>query len=130
MSEIIFLYNGQEIAIQCNNNEKFNSIIDKFCQKSKLSKNNIYFLFGGKILDEQIDESQIPKNENDKKFIIVYDIERTKVKENVIIKSSEIICPKCKESACISIKDTHISLFQCCNGHNVDNISFDEFDES
>ena len=69
MSEIIFLYNGQEIAIQCNNNEKFNSIIDKFCQKSKLSKNNIYFLFGGKILDEQIDESQIPKNENDKKFI-------------------------------------------------------------
>ena len=130
MSEIIFLYNGQEIAIQCNNNEKFNSIIDKFCQKSKLSKNNIYFLFGGKILDEQIDESQIPKNENDKKFIIVYDIERTKVKENVIIKSSEIICPKCKESACISIKDTQISLFQCCNGHNVDNISFDEFDES
>ena len=122
MSEIIFLYNGQEIAIQCNNNEKFNSIIDKFCQKSKLSKNNIYFLFGGKILDEQIDESQIPKNENDKKFIIVYDIERTKVKENVII--------KCKESACISIKDTQISLFQCCNGHNVDNISFDEFDES
>ena len=75
-----------------------------------------------KILDEQIDESQIPKNEEDKKFIIVYDTEKTKAKEDVIIKSSEIICPECKESACISIEDTQITLFQCCNGHKIDKI--------
>ena len=39
-----------------------------------------------KILDEQIDESQIPKNEEDKKFIIVYDTEKTKAKEDIIYK--------------------------------------------
>ena len=55
---------------------------------------------------------------------------KLKPKKISFIKSSEIICPECKESACISIEDTQITLFQCCNGHEIDKIKLEEFDES
>ena len=45
MEEIFFLYNSMEISIPCKQNEKLGPIIDRFCQKSRLSKKDIYFLF-------------------------------------------------------------------------------------
>ena len=130
MSEIVFLYNSNEVVILCKENEKFGTIIQKFCEKTELCRDSIYFLFNGQILDEEMNESQVPTNEYNKKIIVVYDYEHTRTQEDKIVKSEEIICPKCKESTCISIHNYKISLFQCRKGHKVENISFAQFDKT
>ena len=131
MSEITFIYKGNEIVIPCSKNEKFGPILQRFYEKTEIQKKSIYFLFNGQILDEQMNESQVPKNENNKKIIVVYDYQTTKTnEEDILVRANEIVCPKCKESACISLNNYSISLFQCCNGHKVDNISFEDFDNT
>jgi predicted nucleic acid-binding Zn ribbon protein len=46
-----------------------------------------------------------------------------------IMKSKEVICPKCGYSIRIKIKDYKISLYDCKNSHIVDNLQFDEFEK-
>ena len=48
MVELIFSYNHVETLIQANLNDSFNSIIQKYVNKTKLDINNIYFLSDGK----------------------------------------------------------------------------------
>ena len=130
MSEIIFIYKNKEIIMLCGKNEKLGIIFKRFCQKTQLVKKNIQFLFGGEIINEEMMESQIPKNKYNEKIIFVKDIEKNKFKEDVIIKSNEIICPKCKNNACISIKNNKITLFRCCNGHKIENLSIEDFNDT
>ena len=47
--------------------------------------------------------------------------------ENSLIKSNYIICPKCKEIACISIEDFRIKIYGCKEGHTTKDLKFDEF---
>ena len=49
------------------------------------------------------------------------------VNEKKIIKSKEIICPKCNESIKIYIEDYNIFLNEW---HEIDNILFDEFEQT
>ena len=54
-------------------------------------------------------------------------------KENTkesIIKSKDIICPECGEIAKISIKNYKISIYDCKNGHKINNLSFNEFEDA
>ena len=43
---------------------------------------------------------------------------------------SEIICPECKENCIINIKDYKINLFGCKNGHNINNILFQNYEST
>ena len=72
MSEIIFVCKGDEMPVQCNQGEKMKNIMEKLCIKLKVTKNEIYGLYNGKLLDEELLENQIPKNENNKKIILIY----------------------------------------------------------
>ena len=44
-----------------------------------------------------------------------------------MIKSKDIICPICKEIRIYEIKDHKIKLCGCKNGHIIDNIKLDDF---
>ena len=67
MSEIIFMYKGYEVPIQCSQGEKMKNILERLYTKLNITKNDIYALHNGKILDEEIKEEQMPENENNKK---------------------------------------------------------------
>ena len=54
--------------------------------------------------------------------ILVYD-------EN-IYQSNGIICPECKESILIKIKDYKINLYECKNGHSLKNILLKEYEKT
>jgi len=46
MAEIIFLYEGQNIKIQCYKNEKMKDIFNKFIKKVQIDDNNsVYYLY-------------------------------------------------------------------------------------
>ena len=92
MSEITFIYNDNEIPMQCTKGEKLKDIMERLSNKINVSKENIYGLYNGKILDEEMKEEQIRKDENNKRIILIYDYDKSSVVNNNIIKSNEVIC--------------------------------------
>ena len=65
--------------------------------------------------------------ERNKMSILVFKNE-IKFDENDIIKSKNIICPKCGESIRFIVIDYRIKLSECKNGHTIDNILLHEFE--
>ena len=52
------------------------------------------------------------------------------IKIENIIKSKEIIYPKCNENILIKIDNYKINLFNCKNNHNIDNILLNEYENN
>ena len=127
MSSIYFLYKGDEIIIPCSVKEKLAPIVKRFCAKIRKNREKLIFLCQGSSLDLQMTEDQIHPNIDNKKYIQVHDNVMDAKDEDIYIKSNIIICPKCQESASILLQNYKISLSNCKNGHNIDNIKISDF---
>ena len=131
MVEVEFNYQQNKIIIQGNLSDSFESITKKYVNKANLDINNIYFISNGKIISKEGKLKNI-MSESDKKnnkiIILVNSINSTIIKENTNIKvSNEVICPECKEICKYEINNYQIKLFDCKNGHIIENIKLDEF---
>ena len=68
MTEIEFNYEGAKIIIQGNLDEKLEEIIKRFAIKAQKSKDELYFLYGGNLINkeltikEQASEEDIKRN--------------------------------------------------------------------
>ena len=51
MSSVEFIYNGKKIEIQCNEDEKIEEIIKRFCIKLELNIEDMNYLYEGKNMD-------------------------------------------------------------------------------
>ena len=108
-------------------------IINKFIIKTKEDKKSIYFLYGGNIIKEESILSEIVTKDDlsrNKMNILVNSLLNNINKEeenNSIIKSREVICPKCYNNINIKIKKYKISLSRCKNNHDINDISFKDF---
>ena len=127
MPEVIFVYNDNTISIQAQSNEILSLIIDRFCIKANVNRNNICFLYNGGILNENKTVDEIKINEENKK-IIVYDNNDINNNNN-IKRSKEIICPECYKNIFMEINDYKIKLKNCINKHDR-NILIEEFENS
>ena len=133
MIQIEFNYKGQLINVQCNEKEKIKNIYSRFCSKAQLDINKIYFIYSGSVLNEELTiESVINQFDNSrKKMNIIVDLKYGQINnKNNLIKSEQIICPQCKETAKIFIKDYLITIFGCKHNHTTNNILLDQFEES
>ena len=134
MVEIIFNYNHIETIIQANEDDSFNSVIEKYINKSQLDINNINFISDGKIISKNGKIKDIMNNSekiNKKKIILVLSINSTINNDNNnIIKSKDIICPTCKEICKYNVKNHKIKLYGCKNGHIINNIKLNEFNNT
>jgi len=136
MAQVEFKYKGISTIIKCKENEIMKNIIEKFIQKAGIDeKNNIYFLYGGEAdikTKENLTFSEVANSvdKNQKKMTILVNDSNSKGKEVTSVKKSNyIICPKCGERAKIKINNFKISLYGCKNGHKIDDLSLDEFNE-
>ena len=129
MAEVLFIYEGQQIIIQSNNlEEKIKDIINKFKIKIKEEENNnLYYIYNGDKINEELELNKIIKDKNIKKINILVYNKSIKEKEKVII-SNEIICPECKENILLNIENYKINLYECKNGHKIENILFNEYE--
>ena len=133
MAEVEFIYNSAKTIIQCNKNDKMKDIFQKFKQKTDIDNNtDIFYTYAGKAgFKEELTFEEIANKEDRKRNkmnVLVYNYEVT-VKNKDIIKSKNIICPECKENIKMDIKDYKINLYDCINGHIMENILLNEFDE-
>ena len=110
MSTLIFSFRDEEISIHCKQNEKLSIVFQKFSLKVEIKREYLCFLNNGKILTDVMTEADVALNQNMKKIITVIDNSPKDEPKEVIIKSKEIICPQCKESASISMQDFHIII--------------------
>ena len=134
LKEVEFKYKGLSIIIQTNSDEKMNKICQKFATKSKTDIDKIYFVYNGKVLNKDLTVAQLIKGldkKENKIYILVCDLENLSDSSNSsLIKSKNIICPKCGENACIDIRDYKITLYNCIFGHTTDNILLNEFENT
>ena len=128
MAEVHFIYNLNTIVIKCNLNEKMIDICKRFLTKINKKIDDLYFIYEGQTLNKNSLELSYNKISNQLSKIIILANDLKEEYENKIIKSKEIICPKCKECIRININNYKIKLYNCKNRHCIDNISFKEFD--
>ena len=140
MSKVFFKHKGNTILIQCEQNEKVSEILKKFASKRQIDINDIYFLYNGNNIKNNINKNEELKleeliggddKERNEMTILVNDInnESTNVNDSKnCVKSKEIICPDCKENIFIDIDDLKFNLNHCKNGHKFKNISLSEFE--
>ena len=130
MAEVVFDYNANKVTIQCQKNEKMKDIFQRFTNKINIKSNQIFYIYAGNnIVNYELTFKEIVNDEDKKRnkmIIVVYDANNTFI-NNIIIKSFEIICPECFENSKININEYKISL-ECKNGHKVDDIHFNEFE--
>ena len=126
MVEIEFDFNQVKTIIQGNLQDKFQDIINKYIQETKLDPGSISFTINGtKIIPEQTVETQINEEENKIKVIVF--LANQENKEGVFVKSKEIICPKCYKPCKIKIENYKIKLYDCVNNHITDDIKIKDF---
>ena len=127
MVEVLFIYDGKSIIIQCSIEDKVKDIINHFKNKIKEENNDLCYIYNGDKINEELTLSQIVVDKNENKInILVYNNKIDKDEKEII--SNEIICPVCKENILINIKDYKINLYECKNGHKIENISLNEYE--
>ena len=128
MAKAEFIGNGTTKIIQCNENDKLEKIIDRYCVKIEKNKEEMIFFYGGNIIDEQKTFNEIAGSEDKQRKQISIIINDNKInKNNEFKKSKLIICPKCNKIAIIEIKDYKIKLNDFNDNHTFDYISFSDF---
>jgi len=130
MTKVIFTYEGIETIIECNSNEKIKNVFIRYVNKVRIDISNLYFVYNGRTINDNLILNEII-NEDDKKrsimSILVQDIYKTIIQDN-IVKSKEVICPKCNENILIKINDYKIDLFNCKNNHEINNLLLNEYE--
>ena len=128
-----FNFNGIVTSIQCEKTEKMKEIFQKFAEKVKIDLNSVFFLYNGMKLEKELilNECINVQDEEIKNMkIIVYQLnidEENNKNKNIIIKSKDIICPKCKEICKIKLSNYKITLIQCKNNHIHPNIFLKDY---
>ena len=132
MVEIEFIFKQHIIIIQGELNNKMEDIYNKFISKVGIDINSVYFLYSGNKIDNK--EIIIDKliNSNDREIkkmkIVVELINELNIKNKLLIRSNEIICPKCCKKAKIKINNYNIKIYGCKNNHIIDNILLEDFE--
>ena len=79
MAEAKFTYDGQEIIIQCNKNQKMKDICNSLSTKINVGINSLIFLFGGDILNLEKTFEELTKDNQ----------------ISIVVDKYEDVCPKC-----------------------------------
>jgi len=133
MVEVIFNYKGINTKIQCNNNEKMKDIINRFLIKIRKNENdnNLLYIYDANIINYDLtfiqQANELDKNRNKMNILVKLNNDNREIKEII---SKDIICPQCGENIFRNIKDFKINLYGCKNGHNMDNILIDKYENN
>ena len=125
---IIFEFNKIKTIIEASFDDSLQDIVNNYVKKEKLDINSLeFFLNNNKLnLNEKIQNllDSLDKEQED----IIIQVNMTNDINNIIQEENfEIKCPKCLEHCRIQIKNYLIKLYDCKNGHEIENIELDEF---
>ena len=131
----IFIFDKEKTVIECSNDDYIDDICNKFIKKINARKNEIIFLYKGKIINQNIKINKYINKKylkNNKINIFCIKIKYISKKKLLYNKNKlkEIICPQCNEICKIKFDDYKIILFECKNNHKLNSIEFENFIET
>ena len=128
MAQVAFLFKGEKSLVQCNIEETMKEICQRYATKINEDVSKLCFLYSGQTMDGNLTFQQ-QANDVDKKsqLMNVIVIDDDNQSDDIKVNSKEIICPECNENIFINIMDYKINLINCQKGHNINNISFEDF---
>ena len=130
MYKAIFTYNGSTSYIQCNEEDSIMEICKKYANKKEIDIRRLYFLTNGNKLNFENKLSEaLNINNKERKEISVLVIDNADDLDAKIIKSKDVICPKCGELCLINFDECKVKLNSCKN-KDEQLISLDEFDKT
>ena len=126
-----FIFNGEKLKMQCKKDDYMKDIFKKYSLKIGKDIKDIYFLFNGGQINEELKLKEINGIDNNNAILVdeIRDKNQNKKEENKK-QSNDIICPICSESCIINFDEYKIKLNQCNNGHEISNILFNEFKDT
>ena len=105
MVEVIFNFEGINIIIQCNREDKMKDIIKRFLTKIEKNENdnNLLYIYGSSIINYELSfiqqANELDKNRNKMNLIVKSNNDNDKEIKEII--SKDIICPECRENILI-----------------------------
>ena len=132
MVEVQFELDQIKTTINGKLEEPFQNIINRYLNKTLQEPGSLYFISKGKPMNanESIGNQMNEQEKKDKRIIIYVMLIEKENKNDIIIKSKDIICNECKEPCRIKFENYKIKLYECPNGHIQDNIKFINFDNT
>ena len=133
MAEFEFVYNQDSVKIQCNINNKIKDIFQKFAVKIGKKVDDLYILYDGNKINEELTFIETANNIDKKMNKIkayVYDMENPNQKSINKKISKSIICPHCKENALLGFNEYKLILSSCKNKHTTENILLSQFQKT
>ena len=131
MAEIEFILNGKKTIINCKKEDIMIDIINRFVSENGTFLDSVYFIYNGQqISNFLLSFNELAKSidkEANKMSILVQ--EKEIMNNNYLIKSKEIIYPKCHKSCRIKFDNYKIKLYDCANLHIIDNIFLEQFEK-
>ena len=115
MPNISFNCEGVETTFSCNNNEIMKDIFQNYATRENLDMKKLIFLYNGNEINQEKNLEEIMNGfdkQRDAMNILVVKVYEEVINDN-IIKSEDIICPKCQENTFIELKDFKINLHGC-----------------
>ena len=67
MSSVDFIFEGKPLTIQCNEKDKMDELITKFCEIINKKKDEIYFIYGGNFVKENKSFTEIASSDDIKR---------------------------------------------------------------
>ena len=132
MIHIEFEYQGSIVTIQAQADEKIDEICNKFINRAGIDKTNLNYLYSGKTLSQDLTLNQTINNYDkgrNKMRVMVIENE-SNIEEKYLIKSPNLICPICKDTALFDVKNHKIKIYNCKKGHLTDNLFLSEFENT
>ena len=127
---ITFNYQGNEYIIEGNPQQKMKEFFKELSLKINKDINKIYFLYNSDCIDGEKNfcEQANDEDKRDKKMIvIVNDIDDSLLK--TALDEIYFLCPICNEYINFNIKDYRINLYGCKNGHKINDILLNKYEE-
>ena len=99
MAKVELLYNGIKIDILCNENDKLEKIIDKFCQKASKNKDELCFIYAGNIVDKNLTFMGLANSiDRKRKIMSLIVIDNATKNESVFLKEIKVLKEKLNEA--------------------------------
>ena len=103
-------------------------IIKQYIKEIQKVIKNIFFIYNGNMLNEELKIEEINNGNNEIK-ILAYELDGFDNNEEELKESEFIIYPNCKELCFFNINNYKINLSNCKNNHYFSNFIINEFND-
>ena len=104
-ADLIFIYCGKDIRINCSISEKMKDAYDRYLSKINLDINRTTFIYDGDEINENLTIGEIVKEKDKDKEKNRYIMEIKVLSRNKEKNIKNIICPECNDSIFIQFED-------------------------